>query len=414
MELLWQNKDKALVSEGTTGYRWVDTPSSSISRSVHRILEKSTNDVSRNTVLVGDAGDALPLLTEENDVGTIDLVYIDPPFNTQKSFHSYGDRLSHDMWLSMLRDRVALVWPLLSDKGSLWVHLDDSEVHHARVMLDELLGENSFVSVVVWEKRTSRESRSTFSSAHDTILVYAPRGPKAWKETRNLIPRQTSDLKNRDSDPRGPWIDIPFTAPGYRSGQQYVIVTPSGKQLLPPVGRSWYATEPVFEQLLKDERIWFPSNGGGSPRMKRFAHELKGLVPKTIWFADEVGTTEIAKRRLIQRFDYDVPFDTPKPVELLERIVSIGTDPGDLVLDFFAGSGTTLEAAAKLGRNWIGIERSLETVERFLLPRLGAIARERLMESDSLELSDLYLVQPVYGPNYPKDSAQRVLSAINW
>ena len=143
----------------------------------------------------------------------------------------------------------------------------------------------------------------------------------------------------------------------------------------------------------RDNRIWFPKNGSGSPRLKRFSWELKGLVPKTIWFADEVGTTESAKRKLVNTFHAEVPFDTPKPVELLERIVQIATNEGDLVLDFFAGSGTTMEAASRSGRSWILVERSFATTRDFIIPRFQILKSE----VPSLELSNFAQALPRFG-----------------
>jgi len=155
--------------------------------------------------------------------------------------------------------------------------------------MDEVFGEKAFVASVVWQKKTTRDSRAAFSSNHDTILVYAPSGPIKWKTSRNLLVKDNAHLLNRDNDPRGPWADAPFTAPGYRRAQQYPICTPSGQILLPPRGRSWYATEPTFCELLAEGRIWFPKGGDGSPRLKLFAHQLRGLVPFTVWGTSDTG-----------------------------------------------------------------------------------------------------------------------------
>ncbi|MHA6600942.1 site-specific DNA-methyltransferase [Corynebacterium coyleae] len=352
---------------------------------------------SENSIVVGDVLDCAEWLKAHYGKQSVSLIYIDPPFNTQKTFQSYADRLSHEEWLSMFKDRLVATAPLLKNDGSVWVHLDDSELHHARFVLDEIFGEKAYVGSIIWEKRTSRESRSALSSAHDTILIYSPAGPQKWKLKRNLIPRRQDQLKNPDNDPRGSWADAPFTAPGYRDGQQYPIVTPTGERKLPPKGRSWYTAEDRFHELMQDNRIWFPKNGNGSPRLKRFSWELKGLVPKTLWFADEVGTTESAKRKLIKTFHTEIPFDTPKPVELLERIVQIATDEGDIVMDFFAGSGTTMEAAARHRRNWIVVERSFETTRDFITPRFQNLQSEL----PSVDLSNLIQAFPRYGEAQP-------------
>lgn len=184
-----------------------------------------------------------------------------------------------------------------------------------------------------------------------------------------------SHLKNRDNDPRGPWADAPFTAPGYRANQHYDIETPSGAVLRPPRGRSWYATEETFKNLLADDRIWFPKGGAGSPRLKVFAHQLRGLVPFSVWDSTETATNDDAKRHLLELFPTREVFETPKPEQLLERIVHIASNPGDLVVDLFAGSGTTAAVAHKMRRRWVAVERSMSTVADFTFPRLLAVAR---------------------------------------
>jgi adenine-specific DNA-methyltransferase len=236
--------------------------------------------------------------------------------------------------------------------------------------MDEIFGEKAFVASVVWQKKTTRDSRAAFSSNHDTILVYAPSGPTKWKTSRNLLEKDDAHLRNRDDDPRGPWADAPFTAPGYRKAQQYVIVTPTGHALRPPRGRSWYATESVYNSLLAEGRIWFPKGGDGSPRLKLFAHQLRGLVPFTVWSAADTGTNDDAKRHLLALFPGVDVFDTPKPESLIRRIIHIATNPGELVVDIFGGSGTTAAVAHKMRRRWVIVERSKQTVLEFMLPRL--------------------------------------------
>lgn len=373
--LSWPHKDRLLVADGTTSYRWVPprgAPLPPTSTSLGVVGEQPSS----NIVVCGDGLDVLSEMgpTAAIGEGSVRLVYIDPPFNTGKGFGDYDDALASGMWLSMLRDRLVAVRPYLAEDASIWVHLDDSETHRARVILDEVFGQGAFVSTVIWQKRTTRESRAAFSNNHDCIHVYAPAGPRAWKKRRNLLSKDAADLTNRDNDPRGPWADAPFTAPGFRRNQQYTITTPTGRTLHPPRGRSWYATEPAFQQLLADDRIWFPSNGNGSPRLKLFLHQIRGLVPFSVWSADETGTNDDAKRHLQALFpDADAVFATPKPEQLLERIIHVATDPGELVLDMFAGSGTTAAVAHKMGRTWVAIERSPTTVANVLVPRLTAV-----------------------------------------
>ncbi|AZY95576.1 site-specific DNA-methyltransferase (plasmid) [Paracoccus sp. Arc7-R13] len=374
--LEWKNKRLALLASGATAYEWID-PSSKLLEQPPQLMMMTPGQAcgSSNLLAVGDGLDVLAAITSHTSFleGGIRLVYIDPPFNTNADVRCYGDSLNRSMWLSMLRDRLTLLKPHLTSDASVWVHLDDSEVHHARLVMDEVFGDGAFVASVIWQKRTTRESRSAFSNNHDTILVYAPNGAKKWKLSRNLIKKDYAELKNRDNDPRGPWTDAPFTAPGFRAAQQYEIKTPSGEVLTPPRGRSWYATEITYRRLLSEGKIWFPKGGAGSPRIKIFSSQLRGLVPFTIWGSSETGTNDDAKRHLLSLFPEFSVFDTPKPEELLERIIHISTNPGDLVVDLFGGSGTTASVAQKMGRRWLLVERSERTVSQFTLPRLQAV-----------------------------------------
>ncbi|MDA5095014.1 site-specific DNA-methyltransferase [Aliiroseovarius sp. KMU-50] len=376
ISLSWENKNQMLIASGSASYKWVGVEGQELVKPLKLSgLGNFVPDSGNNILAIGDGLDAIEALAAETDALSekIRLVYIDPPFNTSADVKCYEDTMERSMWLSMLRDRLAVLKPHLSDDASIWVHLDDSEVHRARLVMDEVFGERAFVSTVIWQKRTTRESRSAFSNNHDTILVYAPSGPRKWKTSRNLLNKDTALLENRDNDPRGPWADAPFTAPGFRAAQQYSIETPSGNVLKPPRGRSWYATESTYKDLLAEDRIWFPKNGGGSPRLKLFSHQLRGLVPFTIWGTSETGTNDEAKRHLLSLFSDKEVFDTPKPEELLERIIHISTRPGELVVDLFGGSGTTAAVAHKMRRKWVTVERNIETVIEFTLPRLQAV-----------------------------------------
>lgn len=376
VQLVWPNKELQLRASGETGYEWVH-PTDERLLGKHGLEQLTGGRLSArsNVVAIGDGLDVLEALGSQGNVlkGGIRLVYIDPPFNTQVNFRQYKDTMQRSMWLSMMRDRLAALRPLLADDASVWVHLDDAEVHRARAIMDEVFGEGAFVASVVWQKKTTRDSRAAFSSNHDTLLVYAPSGPKRWKTSRNLLIKEDSQLRNRDDDPRGPWADAPFTAPGFRRAQQYEIVTPTGQVLRPPRGRSWYATEQTYIDLLADDRIWFPKGGDGSPRLKLFAHQLRGLVPFTVWGAMDTGTNDDAKRHLMAMFPQIEVFDTPKPESLLERIIHIATNPSELVVDLFGGSGTTAAVAHKMRRRWIIAERNPQTALDFILPRLQRV-----------------------------------------
>ena len=373
IELVWPKKDLSLRASSLTGYKWVEHDDSRLLRPLkfERISEGPLESQS-NVLAIGDGMDVLEALQANTSFlsSGVRLVYIDPPFNTQINFRQYNDSMQRAMWLSMMKDRLSAVKPFLSADASVWVHLDDSEVHRARAIMDEVFGEQAFVASVVWQKKTTRDSRAAFSSNHDTILVYAPSGPQKWKTSRNLLVKDEATLRNRDNDPRGPWADAPFTAPGYRKGQQYDIVTPGGEVLSPPRGRSWYATKQTYLDLLADGRIWFPKGGSGSPRIKLFSEQLRGLVPFTVWGSADTGTNDEAKRHLLALFPDIEAFDTPKPESLLERIIHIATSPGELVVDIFGGSGTTAATAHKMGRRWMIAERNTQTVLEFALPRL--------------------------------------------
>lgn len=376
IQLIWPNKDRTLFASGETDYEWSEMFQSLVTKPpVLEVITKHPVGNKENVLAIGDGLDVLEALTDKTRIfrGGIRLVYIDPPFNTQVNFRQYDDTMNRAMWLSMIRDRLLALRPLLAEDASVWVHLDDAEVHRARAVMDEVFGENAFVASVVWQKKSTRDSRAAFASNHDTILVYAPSGPIKWKTSRNLLVKDNAHLVNRDNDPRGPWADAPFTAPGYRKAQQYPISAPSGRVLLPPRGRSWYATEPTYRELLAEERIWFPKGGDGSPRLKLFAHQLRGLVPFTVWGANDTGTNDDAKRHLGLLFPDKELFDTPKPESLLERIIHIATNPGELVVDIFGGSGTTAAVAHKMGRRWVVAERNADTVIEFLAPRLERV-----------------------------------------
>jgi len=374
VELVWPNKDIPLYASGATSYTWVQPDSHALQKPLRVETFGSELRATSNVLAVGDGLDALEALRATSVLSDgIRAVYIDPPFNTQKTFNQYGDSMATPMWLSMMRDRLAALKPLLREDASVWLHLDDSEVHRARVVMDEVFGDAAFVASVVWQKRTTRDSRAAFSNNHDTILVYAPAGPRTWKLSRNLLAKDEARLRNRDDDPRGPWSDAPFTAPGYRKAQQYDIVTPTGTTVRPPRGRSWYATEQTYLDLLAEDRIWFPKGGAGMPRIKLFAHQLRGLVPFTVWGSADVGTNDDAKRHLLELFPDRPVFDTPKPEELLERIIHIASNPGELIVDLFAGSGTTAAAAHKMRRRWVTVERNTQTVLDFTLPRLQQV-----------------------------------------
>jgi adenine-specific DNA-methyltransferase len=326
-------------------------------------------------------GDALSILRSARPEleGAVELALLDPPYNTRSNFHHYRDQAAHDRWLENRRAEVEALLPLLRQTGSLWMHLDDSEMHYAKVMLDGVLGRQNFVATVVWQKTLSRENRTDISDTHEYLLVYA-RDRQAWRGRRNLLPlgeEQLARYANPDGDARGPWTSGDMTAkagPGRRAAQFYEVTLPSGRVVRPAQGMAWRFTRARFDELVADGRVTFGPRGESVPRLKRFLAETRqGLVPTTWWPGAEVGTTDSAKKHLRRLFPALVPFETPKPEELVARVLQIATDPGDLVLDPHAGSGTTPAVAHKLRRRWLAVERQVRTVEEFLLPRLDAV-----------------------------------------
>jgi adenine-specific DNA-methyltransferase len=326
---------------------------------------------SGNMLIQGDNLEALKALLPFY-AGQVKCIYIDPPYNTRSAFEHYDDSLEHTKWLAMMWPRLELLRDLLSEDGSIWVSIDDNEGHYLKVVMDEVFGRSRFISNIVWQKRTSRENRAAVAETHDHILLYAMPGAVSWKEIRNLLPDSDAGYANPDNDPRGPWRSIPFSAQGYRPNQMYTITTPTGVVHPPPRGRCWTATEPEYIRLLNDNRIYFPNNGNGRPRSKKFKFEETGLVPMTLWFASGVGDNQMAKREVMALFADGDPFGTPKPEKLLENIIHVATDPGDIVLDSFLGSGTTAAVAHKMGRRYIGIEMGEHAVTH-CAPRLQKV-----------------------------------------
>jgi len=222
--------------------------------------------------------------------GQVKCIYIDPPYNTRSAFTHYDDNLEHSQWLAMIYPRLELLRDLLRDDGSIWVSIDDNEGHYLKVVMDEVFGRGNFIAEVIWQKRTSRENRAAIGSSHDTILAYARVPPLGWKASRNALPPNLNGFANPDSDPRGPWRSIPFSAQGYRPNQMYLIQPPAGPPLEPPRGRCWGATEEVYRQYKAENRVYFPRDGLGRPRIKQFAGEETGLAPMSLWLAEDVGT----------------------------------------------------------------------------------------------------------------------------
>lgn len=349
LELMWYGKDKEIHVE----------PRLLIERPELSNTEAAPD--TENMLIHGDNLLALKAL-ESRYAGQVRCIYIDPPYNTGYAFEHYDDNLEHSIWLSLMRSRLSILKQLLRRDGSIWISIDDTEVAYLRILCDEIFGRQNFVTTIIWEKRKTRENRRAFSFKHDYLLVYAANKAE-FEEIRNPVELTDEVLKryrNPDNDPRGVWQSVSINAQaGHATPSQfYEITTPSGKTLKPPAGRCWLYTEERLMELIKDNRIYFGADGNNAPRLKKFLSESEnaGLTPETIWYADDVGTNDTSKKEILSIFGKDNIFDTPKPESLIERVLRIASNPGDLVLDSFLGSGTTAAVAHKMGRRYIGIE----------------------------------------------------------
>ena len=337
----------------------------------HRVGE---DDLFDNRLIFGDNLLALKAL-EQEFTGKVKCIYIDPPYNTGSAFEHYDDGLEHSIWLSLMRDRLEILWRLLHPTdGSLWISIDDREMAYLKVLLDEVCGRGSFVACNVWQKRYSRDNNSAIGDVHEYILTYA-RQVEAFKNGRHLVgldEKSRKPYRNPDGDPKGPWQSISYTGEGYRPNQMYEIEGPDGRMHTPPVGRHWASLEPEYLKLKNEGRLWYGNNGKGVPRIKRYLSEVEGLVPWTWWPHEDVGHTGESKRESHALFSKEEAFSTPKPERLLHRVIHIATNPGDLVLDSFAGSGTTGAVAHKMGRRWIMVELG-EHCHTHIIPRLRKV-----------------------------------------
>lgn len=385
LELIWPGKDKfLLVPKDEAGKPvWVERDHAAASEvrlsdftgTVGHVPE---DPYAANLLFTGDSLDVLRILCEVPEYrshyrGKIRLVYIDPPFNTGQAFEHYDDWMEHSTWLSFMRERLLLIRDLLAPDGSVWVHLDDAEQHRMRCLMDEVFGPANFVATVVWQKIHARNNSAMhFSSDHDFMLVYA-RDAYRWRPNRMArSAKSDADFWNPDNDPRGPWRRSDLTASKPYADGHYEVVGPHGDVFKPRPGRPWGVSWESFEALRADDRLWWGKTGRTFPFRKRFQSELGGLVPNTVWLHEDVGNNREAKQELSRVFGKD-SFSTPKPERLLAQVLRVGSDQNDLVLDCFAGSGTTAAVAHKMGRRWVTAELSPSTVEQFTLPRLTKV-----------------------------------------
>jgi len=441
LTLNWVGKDQALLTTPDGGYEWVDRTDPRVTE-IRLLHERETvgaagpdeHRAADNLLIHGDAADGLRSLLNLPEFaaeyrGKVKLVYIDPPFNTNQAFLHYDDALEHSVWLTMMRDRLALIRDFLAPDASVWVHLDDAEMAYCRVLMDEIFGRANFVASVAWQKADStRNDAKRFSVDHDSILIY--RASSGWDPNR--LPRTAASdarFSAQDGDPRA-WFDDNPSAPGAKThqGMVYAIQHPiTGKLHYPARGRHWWTEQSQLlavmcqyapyelrdlddsdtradlcgttasavrggvkgivlavplevaqnhAQARYDQGDWpmvvLRSGGRGGLGRKSYVPS-QGLVPSTWWSNDLVGHNRQAKAEIKALFPGMSAFDTPKPERLLQRIIHIGSQPGDIVLDCFAGSGTTAAVAQKMGRRWVTVEKEWKTFDSFTRPRLAMV-----------------------------------------
>jgi adenine-specific DNA-methyltransferase len=368
--LTWTGKEDALRAASLVPFRLLEPHTAAEGGMVGD--RKAAQD---NLLIQGDNLEALKALLPYY-AGRVKCIYIDPPYNTKSALEHYDDNLEHSIWLSLIYPRLELLREFLAADGSIWVSIDDREMPSLRQIMDEIFGRSRFIASIVWQKRYSRENREAIGDVHEYLLVYAP-NPEKFKAIRNLVPftgKQARVYKNPNNDPNGRWRPVPMTAQaGHATADQfYEIVAPSGKKFKPPAGRCWGLAQATYLRLLEEGRIYFGKNGNSQPNVIRYLSEVPGVAPWTWWPSDEVGHTDEAKKEILSLFGDEDIFDTPKPERLLSRIIAIATNPGDIILDSFLGSGTTMAVAMKMKRRCIGIEMG-EHARTLCLPRLRKV-----------------------------------------
>ncbi|MDQ7280961.1 site-specific DNA-methyltransferase [Stenotrophomonas sp. Sm6012] len=363
--LNWPGKREALL-----------TANAPIAKTLRPVREESVDfDTTKNLFIEGDNLDALKLL-QETYLGKVKVIYIDPPYNTGNDFiyeddfaenadeylrrsnqqDEEGSRLMantaangrfHSDWLTMIYPRLKLAFNLLKDDGFIFISIDDNEVDNLKRICSEIFGADNFVATFVWQKTLTRRNDATFvSNAHEYVVCYARNQALATFNKVDTDDKQRATYTNRDNDPRGDWLAVPFHAPNIRPNLTYPITTPSGRVLMPPSGRHWSTTKEQFDGLLADGRIYFGKNGDGMAQRKKFWSERdEGMVPWTWWPHEEAGENRSATKEIKDLFDGEVVFTAPKPTKLIQKILElVPSSGGDIVIDFFAGSATTADA----------------------------------------------------------------------
>jgi adenine-specific DNA-methyltransferase len=343
-------------------------------KSYHAKQRMTKTDIFDNRLILGDNLLALKAL-EHDFAGKVKCVFIDPPYNTGSAFTHYDDGIEHSLWLSLMRDRLAILRRLLSTDGMIWITIDDNEAHYLKVLCDEVFGRANFMTTICWEKiYTLKNSAKHFSAMHDFILVYAKDIEQVKMYQLPRTDKHNAGFKNPDSDRRGDWIDSAMHGRNFYSKGTYSVFSPSGKEFTPPPGRYWTVSEENFKALDADGRVWWGPAGNNAPRKKTYSDEVRqGIVPGTIWSYKDVGQNAEAKEEIKALFSAGGEvFITPKPERLMKQVLTIATQPNDIVLDSFAGTGTTGAVAHKMGRRWIMVELG-EHCHTHIIPRLKKV-----------------------------------------
>ena len=338
-----------------------------------------------NLIIKGNNLIALASLLKRYE-GKVKCIYIDPPYNTGSDSFNYNDSFNHSTWLTFMKNRLELARRLLREDGTIWISCDDHESHYLKVLTDDIFNRDNFIDEIVWQRAYAPVNlKKTLSRSHDIILVYAKNLDPNF--TLNKLPRSAeanARYKNPDNDPRGPWTSSDISVGPAVESNIYEITTPSGRKVMPPKGRSWVLSKARFAEFVADNRIWFGEDGNNTPRIKRFLSEVKdGVVATTLWTRDEVGDSQEGKRE-IKALNFNSIFDTPKQERLIERILTLATNEGDLVFDSFVGSGTTAAVAHKMGRRYIGVEQmdyiqdiTVERLKKVLEGEQGGISKSQ-------------------------------------
>lgn len=382
-EFTWVGKRAAIVEANKP-----------IRKTLRPCKKESVNwDTTENLYIEGDNLEVLKLL-QESYLGKVKMIYIDPPYNTGNDFiyrddftssseeyaeesglfDDEGNRMFkntdtngrfHSDWCSMIYSRLLLARNLLSDDGVIFISIDDVEINNLRKICDEIFGSSNFVANIIWQKKTSSDARMDISAAHDYILCFAKKR-NLDKYIFNYLPydeERLASYTNPDNDPRGVWASVDITGQTGRApkSQFYEITTPSGEKYIPPEGRCWAMAQNTFEQLYKDNRLWFGSDGKNRPRLKKFLSESEGQRPWTWWDNKFASYNQASNKELMKLFDGKLVFDNPKPTKLLKRMISLTTQANnkDIILDFFSGSCSTADAVMQLNQEDGGNRRYL-------------------------------------------------------